>query len=118
MIVIWHMIELAIVLVGLDEGLEEGLAVGFGFDSIGDKASFFSSVLQTLFTWQLFPWKKWAQHASALGWIILGSDFKLSGYPRELLHQFPDILVKSRCHSLLTQSSCWEIQMQIDREKI
>jgi hypothetical protein len=44
------MIELTIVLVGLDEGLEEGLAVGFGFDSIGDEASFVSSVLQTLFT--------------------------------------------------------------------
>jgi hypothetical protein len=51
---------LTIVLVGFGEVLGEGLAVGFEYVSIGDDASdtSFFSVLQTLFTWQLFPGKK------------------------------------------------------------
>jgi hypothetical protein len=70
-----------------------------------DGATATSSVSQTLLISQLLLEKKRSQQASALGWIMLGSFFILLGYTNELLHQYPDVLVKSMCHSLLTQAN-------------
>jgi hypothetical protein len=64
-----------------------------------------TSVSQTLLISQLRLEKKRSQQASALGWIMLGSFFRLPGYTNELVHQYPDVLVKSMCHSLLVQAN-------------